>query len=93
MRQISGRSFLNSTETKWVFSDAINGLDKIGSVSNKLKLKKTGDQIYIFVNEKPLFTQNILETGRPLNNFAGVGLTQKGMVKGQVSEVKFQVSS
>lgn len=83
--------FLNSTETKWVFSDAINGLDKIGSVSNKLKLKKTGDQIYIFVNEKPLFTQNILETGRPLNNFAGVGLTQKGMVKGQVSEVKFQV--
>ncbi len=32
--------FLKSTETGWVFSDAINGLDKIGSVSNKLKLKK-----------------------------------------------------
>lgn len=33
-------SFLKSTETGWVFSDAINGLDKSESVSNKLKLKK-----------------------------------------------------
>lgn len=33
------------------------------------------------------------ETGRPLNNFAGVGITQKGMVKGQLSGVKFQVLS
>lgn len=82
--------FLNSTETKWVFSDAINGLDKSVSVSNKLKLKKAGDQISIYVNGKLLFTQKISETGRPLNNFAGVGITQKGMVKGQISEIKFQ---
>lgn len=85
--------FLNSTETKWVFSDAINGLDKSVSVSNKLELKKAGDQISIYVNEKLLFTQKISETGRPLNNFAGVGITQKGMVKGQLSGVKFQVLS
>lgn len=85
--------FLNSTETKWIFSDAINGLDKSVSVSNKLELKKAGDQISIYVNEKLLFTQKISETGRPLNNFAGVGITQKGMVKGQLSGVKFQVLS
>jgi hypothetical protein len=85
--------FLNSTETKWVFSDAINGLDKSVSVSNKLELKKAGDQISIYVNEKLLFTQKISETGRPLNNFEGVGITQKGMVKGQLSGVKFQVLS
>lgn len=83
--------FLKSTETGWVFSDAINGLDKSEPVSNKLKLRKAGDEIFVFVNDKLLFTQKIPETGRPLNNFAGVGITQKGMIKGQMSEVKFQV--
>jgi hypothetical protein len=53
--------------------------------SHKLcKLKSYSEKFWAITAQK------ISENGRPLNNFAGVGITQKGIVKGQISEIKFQ---
>ncbi|AEE48425.1 hypothetical protein [Haliscomenobacter hydrossis] len=85
-------AFSRTTETGWVASDAINGFAETGVSNNSLKLEKTGDQISVYVNGQHLFTQKIAESGRPLGNFVGVGVVQKGMAKGQVSNIKFQMS-
>ena len=85
-------AFSRTTETGWVASDAINGFAETGVSNNSLKLEKTGDQISVYANGQHLFTQKIAESGRPLGNFVGVGVVQKGMAKGQVSNIKFQMS-
>lgn len=85
-------AFSRTTETGWVASDAINGFAETGVSNNSLKLEKTGDQISVYANGQHLFTQKIAESGRPLGNFVGVGVVQKGMAKGQVSNIKFLMS-
>lgn len=82
-------SLSGKTETGWEFSDAINGFAETGVSNNSLKLEKTGDQISVYANGKHLFTQKVAESGRPLGNFVGVGVVQKGMAKGQVSNIRF----
>ena len=82
-------AFLRTTETGWVASDAINGFAETGVSDNSLKLEKNGDQISVYANGQHLFTQKIAESGRPLGNFVGVGVVQKGMAKGQVSNIRF----
>ncbi len=82
-------SLSGKTETGWVASDAINGFADSGVADNTLKLEKTGDQISVYANGQHLFTQKIAESGRPLGNFVGVGVVQKGMAKGQVSNIRF----
>lgn len=86
-------SFLTPSDTGWNGSEAINGFDESGSVTNTLKLEKDGDEISVFVNGKHLFTQKVSESGRLLDNFGGVGIVQKGMAKGQISSIKFQMDS
>lgn len=82
-------SLSGKTETGWMLSEAINGFTETGSANNSLKLEKTGDQISVYANGQHLFTQKIAESGRPLGNFVGVGVVQKGMAKGQVSNIRF----
>lgn len=86
-------SLSGKTETGWEFSDAINGFAESGVADNSLKLEKNGDQISVYANGRHLFTQKVAESVRPLNNFVGVGVVQKGMAKGQVSDIKFQMST
>jgi hypothetical protein len=85
-------AFSKPSETGWVGSDAINGFTETGTSTNSLKLEKNGDQISVYANGQHLFTQKIAESGRPLGNFVGVGVVQKGMAKGQVSNIKFQMT-
>lgn len=84
-------SFLSSNDTGWGTSEAINGFTENGSATNSLKLEKAGDQITVYANGKHLFTQKISDSGRQLENFAGVGLVQKGMARGQLLSIRFQV--
>jgi hypothetical protein len=85
-------SFLTSSDTGWSNSEAINGFTENGSATNTLKLEKDGDNISIYVNGKHLFTKKVSESGKLLGNFAGVGIVQKGMAKGQMSSIKFQMA-
>lgn len=86
-------SFLTSSDTGWGGSEAIHGFDESGSATNALTLEKDGDEISVFVNGKHLFTQKVSESGKLLDNFAGVGIVQKGMAKGQISSIRFQMAS
>lgn len=86
-------SFLTSSDTGWSSSEVINGFSENGLATNTLKLEKDGDKISIYVNGKHLVTQKISESGRMLDNFVGVGIVQKGMAKGQIPSISFQMSS
>jgi hypothetical protein len=84
-------SFVGNKEAAWAGSDAINGFDESGLSTNALKLEKAGDVISAFANGHRLFTLKVSESGKLLNNFAGVGIVQKGMAKGHISSVRFQM--
>lgn len=60
-------------------------------VKQQPETEKKGDQIFIFTNGKHLYTQKVAESGRALDNFVGVGVVQKGMAKGQISHISFQM--
>jgi len=68
----------------WVASNHFKGYD------NWLRLDKLGDDIIIYLNGNRVFTQNISTSGKPLNNFAGIGIVQGGVISGTSSSISFK---
>lgn len=75
----------------WVESVAINQFDNKGVTSNKLSIQKKGSTINLYANDRLLFTQKLIDTGKGfLQHFAGVGLVQANFAQGYISALSFK---
>jgi hypothetical protein len=71
-------------ENGWLTSNFFRDYD------NWVRLDKVGDEIFLYLNDKLVFTQNISTSGKPLHNFAGIGIVQGGMVSGTIPKIIFK---
>ncbi|GAB1463016.1 MORN repeat-containing protein [Pedobacter sp.] len=71
-------------ENGWLTSNFFRDYD------NWVRLDKLGDDIFLYLNDKLVFTQNISTSGKPLHNFAGIGIVQGGEVSGTIPKIIFK---
>lgn len=86
----------NPNTDEWIYYTNPN--DKGGWVAsnfikdrhNLMRLDKLGDEIILYLNDNRVFTQNISTSGKPLHNFAGIGIVQGGEFEGVITDIFFK---
>ncbi|RYY66189.1 MAG: hypothetical protein EOO13_16125, partial [Chitinophagaceae bacterium] len=73
----------------WVNAAAIKTFSENREAKNKLSLKKTGNDIALYANDKLLYTHKITDATSYLHRFAGVGITQAKKVWGYMPAIRF----
>ena len=76
----------------WVNATAIKTFSENREAKNKLTLKKTGNDIALYANDKLLYTHKITDATSYLHRFAGVGIIQAGKAWGYMPAISFKTS-